>query len=360
MIKQDGVWKRAPLTNYQDEVELRDLIAASPDLVPGCAGNVTMVELSVPGAGRADVVLVDESGAITIVEAKLANNSQVRREVVGQIFAYASGLKGLGFEQFAQYAGQRLGMPLLSALQESSGQPVEPDELRRRISSTLEEGSFRLVVAVDEITDELKRIVEYLNDHLSDEVSMMALELGVLKIEGTEVLVPATYGAELPQPSAGPAKRAWTYDEIAEAKEAVAPGPARELLERLWQHAEHAGATIKGGTGVSSPSAGVYYHLGPDTRSLWSVWLPEDDGPKVSLNLGSLRSTSESVAREVVQRLRVCSELTALLGLPDNDDEAIGKYPSVQLDALDPDGCGAGTMFEAVELAASATTLPEA
>lgn len=182
------MWKRAALTNYENEAELSDLLAASPDLVPGCAGNVTMVELRVPGAGHADVVSVDESGSITIVEAKLASNPQVRREVVGQIFAYASGLKGLSFEQFAQYAGQRLGAPLLSAIQEATGQPIEPEELRDRISRTLEAGSFRLVVAVDEITVELKRIVEYLNDHLSDEVTMMALELGVLKVEGTEVL----------------------------------------------------------------------------------------------------------------------------------------------------------------------------
>ena len=57
-------------------------------------------------------------------------------------------------------------------------------------------GSFRLVIAVDDITEELKQTVLYINRHTVAEVRLLALELRYADHEGVEILLPEVYGEE--------------------------------------------------------------------------------------------------------------------------------------------------------------------
>jgi hypothetical protein len=104
LIRQAGetAW-RAPATNsYTDERALQDLIARSPTLIPGTANTPIAVvrELPVPGIGYIDVVGVDPNGDITVIECKLKANPEIRRQIVGQVLAYAAGLWGISYEAF--------------------------------------------------------------------------------------------------------------------------------------------------------------------------------------------------------------------------------------------------------------------
>ena len=56
--------------------------------------------MPISGTGKADVVIVDASGDITVVECKLAANPEIRRRVVGQLLAYASAIWQMSFEEF--------------------------------------------------------------------------------------------------------------------------------------------------------------------------------------------------------------------------------------------------------------------
>jgi hypothetical protein len=40
---------------------------------------------------------------------------------------------------------------------------VDPEELRRGVSQCLSSEALTLIIAVEDITDELKRVIEYLN-----------------------------------------------------------------------------------------------------------------------------------------------------------------------------------------------------
>ena len=90
----------ADLRMYLDEAELQALLANDPQFIPGCDGAVVAREVTVPGVGAIDLVAVTDDGTITLVECKLAKNPEIRRAVVGQIMAYASGLAGLTFDRF--------------------------------------------------------------------------------------------------------------------------------------------------------------------------------------------------------------------------------------------------------------------
>jgi hypothetical protein len=82
------------------ERRLRDLIAGSPSLLPDVDERPAAVstEVRISGAGKADVIVVDAGGEITIVECKLAKNPQMRRWVIGQLFEYAAALWRLDIE----------------------------------------------------------------------------------------------------------------------------------------------------------------------------------------------------------------------------------------------------------------------
>jgi hypothetical protein len=77
---------------YRNEDELQRLLYETPSLLPGISSrSIAARAIEVPGVGFADLVVM-MSTAITLAECKLRSNSQIRREVVGQILDYASGL----------------------------------------------------------------------------------------------------------------------------------------------------------------------------------------------------------------------------------------------------------------------------
>ena len=55
-------------------------------------GLIVVDQIAISVTGYVDLVAVDSDGNITLVECKLASNQEIRRSVIGQIFAYAAGL----------------------------------------------------------------------------------------------------------------------------------------------------------------------------------------------------------------------------------------------------------------------------
>lgn len=230
MIPSEGSgWEGPP--DSPKEKRLQRLIANSPWLVPGIDGEeATAVaeEVRVPGAGRADVIVVDAKGGITIVECKLAKNPEIRRWVIGQLYEYAAGLWKLDYTDFERS---------FAARDKSMTHPFKalPDwdeeEFRGAVSQNLASGAFRLVIAVDEASEGLKRAVTFLNSHTGPEVQLLAMELP-LDSDGEHPAEPRIYGNN---PSdIGPLQPSWKADrwtlmEGLDSEEAALV--ARELLD---------------------------------------------------------------------------------------------------------------------------------
>jgi RecB family endonuclease NucS len=51
------------------------------------------------GAGYADLIAVESSGRLVVIEVKLADNAEARRAVVAQVLSYAGYLQGLDPDQ---------------------------------------------------------------------------------------------------------------------------------------------------------------------------------------------------------------------------------------------------------------------
>src|SRR5690348_6201736 len=95
LVRREGTgpWHAPAVTAYTSEDALEQLLAESPDLLPGASPERLVVARQVQtGAGPADLVGVGLDGSLLLVECKLRANPEIRRAVVGQLFAYASSL----------------------------------------------------------------------------------------------------------------------------------------------------------------------------------------------------------------------------------------------------------------------------
>jgi hypothetical protein len=233
------------------------------------------------GRVRMALLAADLTGP-TLVECKLRANREIRREVVGQILAYAGGLARLSYEEFAAGFRKRAGQPLDSAVAQATGEEVDGDQLREAVSQRLASGEFRLIIAVDQITPELRLVVEYLNGHTVAGVQVLALELNYTKDGDVELLVPMVYGQEAVARKA--TSTGWTAETFTERLEQLDPGPARAFLERLLAHGSQHGHHPFYGSGAN-PSVSQYYSLGGRPVSVWALYL-RPTGPVLNLSLG--------------------------------------------------------------------------
>lgn len=194
----DKTWREPAPVNYATEKDLENLVKESAEVIPGIPHGPAAVatQLQVPETGPADVVVIDTEGGITVIETKLRANPEVRRWVIGQVFSYAAGIALMSLEEFGRLWQARTGSDIIRSFTPALPDEVDESELLARIAENLQTGRLRLVIAVDVMTDELKRTVTYINGHSGGTFELLALELEYIKDGDVEILVPTVYGEE--------------------------------------------------------------------------------------------------------------------------------------------------------------------
>src|ERR1700759_2110336 len=112
LIRQRGSkWAKAIRTEFADEKQLQKLLYESPELIKteDDSAIVFAREASLPGSGYTDLIGIDVEGNVFLVETKLARNSEIRREVIGQIMEYAAFLWGKSYEDIDRIFQSREG-----------------------------------------------------------------------------------------------------------------------------------------------------------------------------------------------------------------------------------------------------------
>lgn len=241
-----GEWSVPSTTAWSLEAQLRDIIAANPTILPGVAdpASQAVTEFPLPGSGRVDVLCVSRDGTITLCEAKLERNPDIRRRVIGQIFAYAASLSDLGIEEVKRTWEARTGSGLTESLLGEDAELEEVSMFEGALARNLADGRFRLVLAVDRLTDELRGTISYIARHTTPDLDIVGLELAYASRGEVEILVPRTWGSELAASRAGRQRpaRSWVdrgldaIGPVADAAELNSPGAGRivrELIDRL-------------------------------------------------------------------------------------------------------------------------------
>jgi hypothetical protein len=223
-------------------------------------------ESSLPGSGNTDLIGVAANGDILLVETKLAKNPEIRRKVIGQILEYAAFLWGMPYSDFDNLFIGREGKSLIELLTGRTSD-FNSETFRTAVSENLSAGRFHLLIAVDEMKEELEKIVAYLSSR-GGGLKLEALAVGIYKQGQVSVLVPQRFG-QLAQPTVPSPQQAikLSLDEIL-AK--PTDEHTRELLRFTVQCWKAMGDTIVPGTSGVSCKADI------DGTSHPIVWvLPE-------------------------------------------------------------------------------------
>jgi hypothetical protein len=325
-------WHAPASSAYRDEASLEALLEEAPSLLPGPDDDKPLVvvrQLSVEH-GSIDLVGVSRSGAITVVECKLSQNPEIRRSVVGQVFAYAASLWRMGFDDLDrafQLRSKGSVIDAMSAVLAESDPEWDATTFRDAVIENLAEGRFRLVLAVDAVTPELRHIVEYLNEHMVSEVLVVAVELAYIASDGVEILEPRVYGEEMgvrrPPPPVG---RQW--DEVT-FMDALAGGEAEQRVVRAalaW--ATERGLRVWYGKGRTQGSFMPILDM-PDGESYGFFAMRTN--ARVEIEFGTLKTRPPFDQREM--RLELLRRLQGIEGVEIAEGKA-DLYPSFAMQIL--------------------------
>ena len=173
-----GIKKLLIPESFFNEKELEDILAEKPQLmIEEEEPDVLLVQRQVTfeGTGTADLLLIDSNGLPMVVEVKLGRNSESRRLVVGQVFDYVSSLALLTVDELDQKVVGALKETIrIIGRKESEEDAIE--KCWQSCGANLRAGKARVVVAIDEASEDLIRILRFLNEHSDLDVRLVELK----------------------------------------------------------------------------------------------------------------------------------------------------------------------------------------
>jgi hypothetical protein len=201
-------------SEFAKEIELQRLIASRPDLLSGSQLDpddpvrwlLVTQEAGIPdceGGGNrwsVDHLLIDQHGRPTFVEVKRSSDTRIRREVVGQLLEYAANATEFWpMSRIRELASIQHGSEdaLDEAVAAFADQSLVNDDgvhpYWARVRENLEQGRVRLLFVADVIPPQLRRIIEFLNDHMGD-VDVLGVEIGHYSDGANRAFVPRVVG----------------------------------------------------------------------------------------------------------------------------------------------------------------------
>ncbi|MEM2915111.1 MAG: hypothetical protein QXZ28_03455 [Candidatus Methanomethylicaceae archaeon] len=320
-------WKITEDIKAKAEAEFQNLLIESPSLIAidEIRENASplvfaMSEFGLPGSGATDVLAFSAEGDIAIIECKLATNPEIKRKVIGQILEYASYLWGMSYEELDNKIRDLKEKPLAELIAESASGEWDEELFRENVRDNLSKGSFILIIVVDEINDELRRIIRYLNECSKSAFSIHALELKRFQHEKIEILVPHLYGASLKPTREERGK--WTEEKFFKVFEENNESQIVEKIRELYEWSKKTADRISFGTGKDTGS--FTFHYLKDNKVI-SVFTVTTNG-KFSINYGwMINKLPDEAIKEFHNMVK---EIPALREIP-----AEG-WPSINVSAL--------------------------
>lgn len=275
VLQGDGALARIPEVPYETEDLLQRLIADYPELLGGEQIDpenpkrwlLVTREAGVPddeGRGSrwsVDHLLLDQDARPTFVEVKRSHDPRIRREVVGQMLEYAANatrfwpadrIRSLAAEQHG--GPDRLSQKLLDSGFVGPENPDDEDAVHealeaywRRVDENLREGEVRLLFVADHLPRELRRVIEFLNEHMTRvetlgvEIRQYAGESGDLKALVPRVLGQSERTRQQKHSGSTGSKPRLSRDELLQ----LCPDHVHGLYEEVLEDAERRGFEVR-------------------------------------------------------------------------------------------------------------------
>ncbi len=196
--KTDGKWSTIGSSGFTDERELHNQIVEAPELLslsgqPFLAAAFSEVGLR---GGSVDVLAFEDNGRPVVIEVKLKRNDEAKRNVVAQTLAYAASLYGTSVEYLegtilAKHLHKSDHKYLADAVEEATDESdFNRDKFYRNLEMHLEKGSFRLVIVLDDVRQDLIRLTGYLDAITTEAVDVDLVTVSSYMINDDQILIP--------------------------------------------------------------------------------------------------------------------------------------------------------------------------
>lgn len=259
--------EKVPYSTYRSEDVLQELIARYPELMVGEQIDpddpprwlLVCREAGVPDAEVAsdrwslDHLLLDHRAVPTLVEVKRSSDTRIRREVIGQMLDYAANATRywptdrIRMLAAAQMGGvDQLDQRVAELLSAEDGQVADVEAYWRMVEENLRAGRLRMLFVADELPRELRRVIEFLNEHMP-KIQVLGVEVRHYAGNGMRALVPRVVGQTeraRDEKALSPPSRKTGESEFL----AACPIGARDYFEELLREARAEGLTISWGT----------------------------------------------------------------------------------------------------------------
>lgn len=196
------------------------------------------------GSWALDHLFVDQRGILTLVETKLFQNPESRREVIGQIVEYAANAAeswsgGIARQRATEFWSMH-DRNLDVVLQDEFGGELDIEDFWKTVEGNLKDGRIRLIIASDELRPEVRRMIEYLNNELQN-AEVLGLEL---RSYGEDlkslVLVPRLVGqtqSTIDKKGSAGGNIKWTVDDLKKAYANLKDNNLGQRLEEILKWA---------------------------------------------------------------------------------------------------------------------------
>lgn len=173
--------------SFDKEITLQEIVKKHPEIIPLEEIDEEFDPLLIIGrefylekAGSIDLLAIDTTGLLTIIEFKLDKNSKMR-EVVAQTIEYGANVWEMSYDvldnKVQEYFNSNRceikelkNKTLVQAVRWHDKKTKNEDdtefsaeEFIKNVSSNLQKGEFRLIIFCDKVDARTKRAVEYLN-----------------------------------------------------------------------------------------------------------------------------------------------------------------------------------------------------
>lgn len=263
---------------FQTLLEKEPAILAGDQIAPDdpCRWILISREFGVPdqaGGGSQwflDHLFIDHTGVPTFVEVKRSTDTRIRREVVGQMLDYAANATEYWDVNEIRQAYEATG----ETLEQAFGYDQQRTEaFWQDVRNNLQLGKIRLIFAADAIPRSLLRIIEFLNNQMTD-TEVLGLEVKRYRAEsGRQIFVPRIVGKTI---QAGTIKRKekreWDRESFLEDVERVGGHQSRELADALMEQCKRMGCRIWYGKGSTHASAVIVYDGQTESTQLFSIY----------------------------------------------------------------------------------------
>lgn len=245
-------------------------------------------------SGSIDALAFDRDGDIYIIETKLYKNPD-KRLVVAQILDYGASLWH-SYRDFTEVLGvlegiinKKFGIGLNQKLKEFfSLNEEEVSSLLDGVKTNLDSGNFKFVVLMDQLHDQLKDLITFINQN--SRFDIYGCELDLYKYDDYKILIPSLYGTEVKKSvGTSSARKKWDEGSFFEDVRRRLEKKGLKSIQQLYDYSRNSADQISWGTGATRGSFNPKY----SSISVRSVFTVFSDGV-LQINFGWLNDNEST------------------------------------------------------------------